>query len=370
MSLHELLEGRRVVVCAGSGGVGKTTLATALALTAASRGARVALVTIDPARRLAGALGLSGGAGAEHRVPVDGPGELWAMTLDPKATWDALVRRHAPDSRAAEAVLANRIYHELSTAVAGSQEYMAAEKLWELHDSGAWDLVVLDTPPARDALDFLDAPRRLAGFVDSTAVGLLLAPSRMGFRLMGRGGGMVLGVLERVTGAELLRDLADFLAAFGALARGFRDRAERVEALLAGDEAAFVVVASPRHDALEEALAFRGRLRRSGLPFGAAVVNGVHPEPAPGLDATSVEAELRGAVGPAAAAAVAACLRDQRALAERDRRAVAGLAAELEGELLVVVPALPDGVDDLAALAWVGAHVLGAPERAGATPGA
>jgi anion-transporting ArsA/GET3 family ATPase len=377
VTAEKLLEGRRVCVCAGSGGVGKTTLAAALALGMAARGGRVAVVTIDPARRLASSLGLSA-PGHEHRVEpeslrsagLDVPGELWAMTLDPKGTWDELVRRHAPDAAAAERVLGNRVYAELSTAVAGSQEYMAAEKLWQLHESGRYDLVVLDTPPTRNALEFLDAPRRLSRFVDSPAVGVLLAPSRAGLKLLERGGGLVLGLIERVTGADLLRDLVDFLAAFGDLAQRLQDRAERVEELLGSAETTFVVVAAPERDPVDEAIFFRRRLRRGGMPFGAAVVNRVRPDPAPGLSSDEAERALAGALGPATARVVAECLEDHRRLTERDRREIARLEEELAGEPLLLVPQLPDAVIDLAGLARIGEHLFApTPRAAAATAG-
>jgi anion-transporting ArsA/GET3 family ATPase len=359
VTLDAALEGRRVCVCAGSGGVGKTTVAGAVALGMAERGARVALVTIDPSRRLAASLGLSA-PGSEHRVAVDGDGELWAMTLDPKRTWDDLVRRHAPDGRTAEAILANRVYAELSTAVAGTHEYMAAERLCQLHESGAYDLVVLDTPPTRNALDFLDAPRRLSRFVDSAALGLLLAPSRAGLRLLGRGSGVVLGLIERVTGAALLRELVDFAAAFGGLTRELARRAERVETLLGSDEATFVVVAAPERDPIDEAIFFRRRLRRSGLPFGVAVVNRVRRDPAPRLAPSDAEAELAGPVGAVTARRVAECLRDHRRLAERDSAQVARLEEELRGEPLILLPEQEDGVADLAGLARMGEWLFAA----------
>ena len=367
MTLGAALEGRRVCVCAGSGGVGKTTVAAAVALGMAARGARVALVTIDPARRLAASLGIAV-PGEEHRVAAGVEGELWAMTLDPKRTWDDLVRRHAPDAATAEAILANRVYGELSTAVAGTHEYMAAERLWQLHESGGYDLVVLDTPPTRNALDFLDAPSRLSRFADSTALQLLLAPSRAGLKLLGRGPEVVLGLVERVTGAALLRELVDFAGAFGGLSRALARRAERVEALLGSDEAAFLVIAAPERDPIDDAIFFRRRLRDSGLPFGAAVVNRVRSDPAPGLSGARVEAELAASMGAAIARRVGECVEDRRTLAERDRTQVARLEEELGGEPVLVLPELEEGVGDLAALRRIDGLLFASPSGVDEVP--
>src|SRR5918999_3471445 len=174
-SVAEILDGKTVCICAGSGGVGKTTTAAAIATGMAARGQKVAVLTIDPAKRLANSLGLAELGNEERQVDVEVSGELWAMMLDPKRTFDDLVEKHAPDERTREAVLSNRIYQELSAAVAGSQEYMAMEKLYELHQEGRYDLLVLDTPPTRNALDFLEAPKKLAAFIDSRTLQLFTA---------------------------------------------------------------------------------------------------------------------------------------------------------------------------------------------------
>ncbi|MEJ7717042.1 MAG: ArsA-related P-loop ATPase [Thermoleophilaceae bacterium] len=287
--LAGVLEGREVVVCAGPGGVGKTTSAAAIGLAMAARGLRVAVLTIDPARRLADSLGLEEIGGEERRVDperlsaagVEARGELWAAMLDAKRTWDELIERHAPDERTRDAVLGNRIYKELSSAVAGSQEYMAMEKLHELHAEGRYDLLVLDTPPTRNALDFLDAPARLSRFIDSRSLRLFLRSNRGSLRLLGRSSQALFAVLRRVTGVDLLEDMAEFFRSFGGMSEGFERRAREVGALLADRErTTFVVVASPAEEAVDEAIFFRRRLRESGLPFGAAVVNRVHYAPA------------------------------------------------------------------------------------------
>ena len=267
-----LIEGKRIVICAGSGGVGKTTTAAAIATGLASRGMRVAVLTIDPARRLAQSLGLEelddearrvaperfAGAGIEMR------GELWAMMLDAKRTFDELVERYAPDPAARDRLLGNRIYAEISTAVSGSQEYMAMEKLNELHAEARYDALVLDTPPTRNALDFLDAPSRLSRFIDSRALGVLIRP---GGRLLGRGSSVLFHALKRITGVDVMEDISEFFAAFADMAQGFRDRAAQVDALLSGPATAFLVVTSPQPHAIDEAIFFRRRLEERRLPF-------------------------------------------------------------------------------------------------------
>src|SRR5918996_5966222 len=209
----ELLDGRRIVVCAGSGGVGKTTTAAALAMGMAERGLKVAVVTIDPAKRLADSLGLEELGNEPRRVDGNFEGELWALMLDSKRTFDALIDRLAPDEATRDEVLSNRIYQQLSSAVAGSQEFTAIAKLYELDQDGDYDLLVLDTPPSRNALDFLDAPGRLTGFFQGRAIRMFLRPAG----LLGRGSGLVFAVLRRVTGVDLLRDLSVFFRSLGGM---------------------------------------------------------------------------------------------------------------------------------------------------------
>src|ERR687893_3300123 len=283
-SVASLLEGRRIVVCAGSGGVGKTTTAAALAMGMAERGLKVAVVTIDPAKRLADSLGLEE-LGNEPRLVdperfaghgVEMRGELWALMLDAKRTFDALIERLAPDDRTRDEVLANRIYQQLSSAVAGSQEFSAIAKLYELDQEGDYDLLVLDTPPSRNALDFLDAPRRLAGFFHGRAIRMFLRPAGLGGRILGRGTGVVFGILERITGVDLLHDLSVFFRALGGMIDGFTERARRVAALLEDPGTTFLIVTAPRHDPVQEAIFFHRKLAEAAMPFGGLVVNRVH----------------------------------------------------------------------------------------------
>ena len=378
MNVAQLLEGRRVCVCAGAGGVGKTTSSAAIALGMAERGLKVAVLTIDPARRLANSLGLQElgnearmvdperlrGAGIEPR------GELWAMMLDPKRTFDALVGRYAADAEARDRILENPIYAQISNAVAGSQEYMAMERLYELHQERRFDLLVLDTPPSRNALDFLEAPERLGRFIDSRALQLFLAPSRTGLKLLGRGTGVFMAVLGRVTGADLLRDLSEFFGAFAEMAEGFRERAARVRELLGDPGTTFLVVTSPRRDAIDEALFFRRRLDEAGMPFGGAIVNRVLEQP-PEADA-ALERELAQLLGgdEALARKVARNAADLRGLAVRHHERIALLERELGGRPVLRVPHLAGDVHDLAGLAGMNRWLFAEEgARAGRRPG-
>ena len=362
-ALAAVLEGREVVVCAGPGGVGKTTSAAAIGLAMAARGRRVAVLTIDPARRLADSLGLEEIGGEERRVDperlsaagVEASGELWAAMLDAKRTWDELIERHAPDERTRDAVLGNRIYKELSSAVAGSQEYMAMEKLHELHAEGRYDLLVLDTPPTRNALDFLDAPKRLSRFVDSRSLQFFTSGGLFGVKIFSRGTGLVFSVLKRVTGVDLLQDISDFFQSFGDMAPGFRERAGRVTELLADSRTTFLLVTSPRADAVDEAVFFHDRLREAGMPFGAAVVNRMHELPA---DGDGVHEEVEELLGPELGRRVAGNLEDFRRLAERDQLSLSDLRQRLGRKPMIEVPDMEDDIHDLEGLAKMGEYLF------------
>jgi anion-transporting ArsA/GET3 family ATPase len=368
-SVATLLDGRRVCITAGAGGVGKTTTSAAVAMGMAARGLKVAVVTIDPAQRLADALGLDELGNEPHRVAPERfaeagltlDGELWAMTLDVKSTFDDLIARLAPDARTREQILANRIYRELSGAIAGSQEFTAVAKVDELARSGDFDLLVLDTPPSRNALDFLDAPERLAQFFEGRALRALLRPTGAGMRLLGRGTGLVLGVLGRVTGAELLRDLSDFFVLLGGLVGGFRERAAQVEALLRDPATTFLLVTSPEREPIDEAIAFSREIALRRMSLGGAVVNRLHADELGERDGEELEALLTDEVGLSAALAVrvAAAFRDEHGLALRDAANVAHLAEQLGDAVpLVRVPQLDGDVHDLAGLVRLHAHVF------------
>jgi anion-transporting ArsA/GET3 family ATPase len=343
-SIEQIVEGAKICICAGAGGVGKTSTSAAIALGAATRGRKAAVLTIDPAKRLANALGLERLGNEPRRVrAVEGDGELWAMMLDAKRTFDDLVATYAPDERTRDAVLSNRIYQELSSAVSGSQEYMAMEKLYELHLQGNFDLLVLDTPPTRNALDFLDAPERLHRFIDSRSLRFFLSP---GVKLLGRGSGLLFAVLQRVTGIDLLRDLSDFFQSFGNMSEGFRVRAERVHELLGSEAATFVLVTAPRLDAIEDAIFFHDQLHERGMPFGGVVVNRYHD-----LRGGDRGLDVAEALGPDLIEKVEANFRDYEVLARRDRSNLSRLTKRLDGEPVLVVPELDDDVHDLDGLA-------------------
>jgi anion-transporting ArsA/GET3 family ATPase len=322
--LTSLLDGKRIVICAGSGGVGKTTTAAAVALGMAERGLRVVVVTIDPARRLANSLGLEELGNEPRRISVDVEGELWAMMLDSKRTFDDLIERLAPDARTRDEVLGNRIYQQLSSAVAGSQEFTAIAKLYELDQEGGFDLLVLDTPPSRNALDFLDAPERLRAFFEGRALQLLLRPAGLGFKIVGRGGQVAFSILSRATGIDLLSDLSQFFTALGGVIDGIRERARRVGELLSDPGTTFLLVTSPEPEPVDEAIWFRRKLRAADMPFAGVIVNRADPLLAAGGAGAEVDE-------PALAAALAGPLADE-ALARRTALAYAEARDEVARE--------------------------------------
>ncbi|MBO8187434.1 ArsA family ATPase [Streptomyces spirodelae] len=284
----------RIVVCCGSGGVGKTTTAAALGVRAAERGRRTVVLTIDPARRLAQSMGLSELDNTPREVPgIDkaAGGELHAMMLDMKRTFDEIVETHADTDRA-KAILENPFYQSLSTGFAGTQEYMAMEKLGQLRAGDEWDLIVVDTPPSRSALDFLDAPGRLGSFLDGKFIKLMMAPARVGGRAgmkvvnLGMAGlSLFTGALNKLLGAGLLRDVQTFIAAMDTMFGGFRTRADATYRLLQAPGTAFLVVAAPERDALREAAYFVERLAADRMPLAGLVLNRVHGSEAAGLSA-------------------------------------------------------------------------------------
>jgi anion-transporting ArsA/GET3 family ATPase len=306
------------------------------------------VVTIDPAKRLADALGLEGLSNEPHEVPGNwGDGELWALMLDTKTTFDDVVTRNAASEQQAQAILDNRLYRNISSALGGTQEYMAMEKLYEVHQAGKFDLVVVDTPPTRRALDFLDAPARLMRFLDNRIFRVLVTPTRAGFRAVGVATQLFLRTISRVVGGAVVADTVAFFAAFEGMEQGFRDRAAKVEELLEDSGTAFVVVASPRPDAVTEALFFADRLRGSSAGVQALIVNRMFPAfgPAPSTDLEGDDDRL----GP-----LLVNLAELDQVASREERFVATLVERLPGTPLIRVPFLADDVHDVNGLTEVG----------------
>jgi anion-transporting ArsA/GET3 family ATPase len=351
-----------IIVCCGSGGVGKTTTSAALALRAAERGRKVVVLTIDPARRLAQSMGIAALDNTPRPVRgVGGTGSLDAMMLDMKRTFDEVVESQASPEKAQQ-ILANPFYVALSSSFAGTQEYMAMEKLGQLHrdkvvGDGTYDLIVVDTPPSRSALDFLDAPERLSSFLDGKFVRLLLAPARGPARLMTAGIGMITGALNKILGAGFLTDLQTFVSALDTVFGGFRQRAQQTYALLQADGTAFLVVAAPEPDALREAAYFVERLSEDRMPLAGLVVNRSTP-PAPGrLSADSAMAAADRLGDDEDTSVTAALLRlhaDRVRLTEREGALREGFARAHPQVPTAVVPALAGDVHDLAGLRQVG----------------
>ena len=286
----ELLESRRILICVGSGGVGKTTTSAVIGLQAALAGLRVLVLTIDPARRLANSLGIDAIGSERQKIPLEQfrdiglepEGEMWAMMLDMKESFDRIVERDAPDEETQQEILDNRFYHYFSTSLAGTQEYAASERLYDLHEEDRFDLIVLDTPPTTHALDFLEAPERLADAVSSRALQWLYKPGILsgtpGRGILSVGTSYVTRTLSKFTGGELIRELSVFLRTFSTLFDGFEERARAVQALLASDETGFLVVTAPDTLTVEEALFFFDELGGDSLNVDGFVVNRVHPQ--------------------------------------------------------------------------------------------
>ena len=359
MNVADVIAGKRIVICGGSGGVGKTTTSAAIAMGAAAAGRKVAVVTIDPAKRLANSLGLEELGNEPALVDpdlfapagVEMEGELWAMMLDPKRTFDDLIDRLAPNAKARDEVLDNRIYQELSNAVAGSQEFTAMAKLYELDRDHDFDLIVLDTPPSRNALDFLDAPDRLTQFFEGRALQVFLRPTGLAARVMGRGTGMVFGVLKRVTGIDLLEDLAVFFRSLSGMIDGFKERAQAVNKLLADRGTVFLLITSPEREPVDEAIFFWRKLKAARMPFGGVVVNRVHHDLLGGAEVDDVSDELTAELGDRLAGRVADNFRDYHVLARRDAHNIERLGKQLRDDRLLLVPYLDEDVHDIEGLA-------------------
>jgi len=353
----------RVCICAGAGGVGKTTIAATLALGTALRGRKVAVITIDPARRLAESLGLEQLGNRPVRVSIealhdggDSPagqtrGELWAMMLDVRRTLDELVELLLPDEDARRRLLGNRVYQQLSDAVAGTQEFAAVAKLYELARSGDYDLLVLDTPPSRSALDFLEAPDRLTRFLESRALSALAQSAGLGARVLGGGSAVMLRMLTRVTGIELLEDAAAFLAVLGEVKGGFRERARNVRRLLRDPATAFVLVTVAEPGPVNETIFLARRLRSAHMRLGGVVINRVHHDEIADFDVAELAGSLRAALGVPLAQRVAENLRDYHDQVEQGRAGERRLTRVLGLRRVIQIPQLDHSVHDTAGLA-------------------
>jgi len=357
-----------IIVCCGSGGVGKTTTSAALALRAAERGRKVVVLTIDPARRLAQSMGIEQLDNTPRPVsevdPAQG-GSLDAMMLDMKRTFDEVVESQATPEKARQ-ILENPFYIALSSSFAGTQEYMAMEKLGQIHadarTDGSYDLIVVDTPPSRSALDFLDAPERLSSFLDGRFIRLMLAPARGPAKLMTAGFGVITNALNKILGGQVLRDLQMFVAALDTVFGGFRQRAQKTYALLQADGTAFLVVAAPEPDALREAAYFVERLSEDRMPLAGLVVNRATPAPVGDLtadEAMAAAVRLRKRDPRSVVAGLLRLHADRSRLVEREARLREGFASAHPQVATAVVPALAGDVHDLDGLRRVGDLLAG-----------
>jgi len=377
LDIDRIIDDRRtrIIVCCGSGGVGKTTAAAAIGLRAAERGRQVCVLTVDPARRLAQSMGLTSLDNTPRLVDgVDDEtgGSLHAMMLDMKRTFDEIVEAHADPARAAQ-ILANPFYQSLSSSFAGTQEYMAMEKLGQLRRSNEWDLIVVDTPPSRSALDFLDAPERLGRFLDGRLIRVLTAPVKAGRpfgRVLNAGFSVMTGAMTKLLGAQVLRDAQTFITAFDTMFGGFRERAEATYKLLQAPGTSFLVIATPEPDALREASYFVERLAEERMPLAGLILNRVHSVGVNQLSAArslaaaeTLEAIPNGGTATASPASsasyavTAAALRlhaERMNLGERERRVAGSFISTHPAVPVIEVPALPEDVHDLAGLRRVG----------------
>jgi anion-transporting ArsA/GET3 family ATPase len=366
--LTSIIGESRVIVCCGPGGVGKTTTAAALAVEGARRGRRTCVVTIDPARRLADALGLDSLTNTPRRV--DGPwgGELWALMLDTKSTFDDAITRYARDENQARSILGSQLYRNVRDAISGTQEYMAVEKLYQLVEEGGFDLIVVDTPPTRRAIDFLDAPRHLTLFLGNPAIRMSLRPSRAYFRIITFAAQAPLKIVANIVGAETLVDTVDFLRAFEGMEDGIYERAKRIGELFAEPTTAFLLVVTPRDEAINEGRFFTARLHEADIPVQALVINRLHPHFDTPSAATPriLDSSVRGRRAQAFAD-LNANWSELRIVAQQEERTVADLAAQVAPASVARVPLLDGDVHDLDQVQIVADHLFGLSSRTNAS---
>lgn len=351
---------QEIVVCAGSGGVGKTTISAAIALEAASRGRKTIVLTIDPAKRLANSLGLRKLTNKPRRIEKAkfqragmASHPLYAMMLDTKTTFDELVYRYAKSPKRAESIVANRFYQALTGALSGTHEYMAMEKLYELHQEGRYDLIVIDTPPTRNALDFLEAPKRVTSFLEGRLLRWFLLPALGGgrgmFKAMNFAAVTFLRVVQRIVGADVLTDTAEFLSNFEGMYEGFKERAQEVFELLRRNGTSFIVITAPTESAVDEAMFFATTLNSYGLNFKGVVVNRVHPRfEIPDLDGSGSPILDR----------ISQLADDFKQVAKREEKSLERLKQEISDDQWARVPYLNTEVVDLGALKQVASHIF------------
>ena len=359
-------EGRKVVVAVGTGGVGKTTVSAALAIAGATQGLRTLVMTIDPARRLAHALGVSELGNVERELPrerlealgVQLKAPLWVMVPDVKRTFDEIVERSPLNAERRQKIFANRIYQHFSSALAGSHEYAAIEKLYEVYSSGRYDLIVLDTPPSQQAIDFLDAPNRILDFLENETLQWLLKPyslsGALSLKVLDAGGAFFWRTLGGMAGGDTLRELAEFILSFRTMYEGFRQRSRRVRELLASEDLAFALVTTTASTQQHAMLRFRHELMAQNLAVRALIVNRVRPMPSwePKGDELTARAErLLVPIDVEVAAQVREASREELALARADVRAVRELQLKMAGTPIIQLPERPSDVHDLAGLA-------------------
>ncbi|MEX0767498.1 MAG: ArsA-related P-loop ATPase, partial [Microthrixaceae bacterium] len=334
MTLESVVAQSKVIVCCGSGGVGKTTTAAVIAMHAALQGRKAVVVTIDPARRLADALGLDGLTNEPAQISglPEGSGQMWAMMLDTKATFDGLVRKYAATTDQADRILDNSFYQNISSSLSGTQEYMASEKLYELAIESEFDLVVVDTPPTRNALEFLEAPKRLSKFLDHRLYRVLMLPTRGIVKAVNLAAQTLLRSISKVVGAEVIADAIAFFGAFEGMEQGFKDRAAAVDLLLSQPSTAFILIASPHGDTMAEAQFFASRLKQLKITVRALIINRMQPEFGTATQGDLSAQDLNDAATRLVGTALGdqyRCLAEARLLAAGEQQHLEGFAAEL-----------------------------------------
>ncbi len=371
MSFQDLIASKKLIVCCGSGGVGKTTLSAALALKACQIHSKVVVLTIDPARRLANSLGVSRLGDEEREIDIsslahsksDPPGRLFALMLDTKRTFDKIIERYAPNAEARESIFKNPLYQHLSNMIAGSQEYMAMEKVYELYQKNEYDLIILDTPPTQHALDFLEAPQKMVNAVTDSMLKWLLKPSlflgKTSLKLLGKGAGKIFKTFSHVVGMEFLEDLSVMILSTAGLLEGFKDRAQEVQTLLRNSNTTFLLVSAPRALVLKEALYFYERIQEFGLPFGGFLINQVYQTQAGDLSQSRLGEVMEGLnLSDDEQQGLLQIYKSYHSLVSQDQKQLRLLKDKVgKKEMLVLVPRLESDVHNLRGLCDLGTYL-------------